>query len=402
MFIWQTIKVAFRSIKSNKLRSSLTMLGIIIGVAAIIAMLSLGEGAKAEVLESISRFGTNLLRVRPGAARLGHVRTGAVETLTIGDAEAIKKEIPGVSSVSAASSSMVQVKYANKNATSLVTGTTPEFIDINSFPVAAGRFFDHNDLKLAKRVAAIGTTVKQGLFGDGPALGKEIKIEGQTFTIIGVMASKGQTAWYDPDDQVFVPLDTYQRRLFSQDHVSDIYVQVASVEEIAQVKSSTDRLLRARHRIAPGIESDFSIRDFSEFITTMKKTSQTFTVLLSGIAAVSLLVGGIGVMNIMLVSVTERTREIGIRMAVGARRKDILRQFLIEALVITVTGGLIGIALGVSLGWLIARFGEWPAIVTPFSVILGFFFSLIVGLVFGIYPARKASRLDPIEALRYE
>lgn len=402
MFIWQTIKVAFRSIMANKLRSSLTMLGIIIGVAAIIAMLSLGEGAKAEVLDSISRFGTNLLRVRPGAARLGHVRTGAVETLTIGDAEAIKKEIPGVSSVSAASSSMVQVKYANKNATSLVTGTTPEFIDINSFPVGAGRFFDQNEVRLAKRVAAIGTTVKQELFGDGPAIGEEIKIEGQTFTIIGVMTSKGQTAWYDPDDQVFVPIETYQRRLFSQDHVSDIYVQVASVEEIASVKASTDRLLRTRHRIEPGIESDFSIRDFSEFITTMKKTSQTFTVLLSGIAAVSLLVGGIGVMNIMLVSVTERTREIGIRMAVGARRKDILRQFLIEALVITITGGVIGIALGVSLGWLIARFGEWPAIVTPFSVLLGFFFSLLVGLVFGIYPARKASGLDPIEALRYE
>lgn len=402
MFIWQTIKVAFRSIMANKLRSSLTMLGIIIGVAAIIAMLSLGEGAKAEVLDSISRFGTNLLRVRPGAARLGHVRTGAVETLTIGDAEAIKKEIPGVSSVSAASSSMVQVKYANKNATSLVTGTTPEFIEINSFPVGAGRFFDQNEVRLAKRVAAIGTTVKEELFGDGPAIGEEIKIEGQTFTIIGVMTSKGQTAWYDPDDQVFVPIETYQRRLFSQDHVSDIYVQVASVEEIASVKASTDRLLRTRHRIEPGIESDFSIRDFSEFITTMKKTSQTFTVLLSGIAAVSLLVGGIGVMNIMLVSVTERTREIGIRMAVGARRKDILRQFLIEALVITITGGVIGIALGVSLGWLIARFGEWPAIVTPFSVLLGFFFSLLVGLVFGIYPARKASGLDPIEALRYE
>ncbi|MEK7679759.1 MAG: ABC transporter permease [Deltaproteobacteria bacterium] len=195
MFIWQTIKVAFRSIMANKLRSTLTMLGIIIGVAAIIAMLSLGEGAKAEVLESISRFGTNLLRVRPGAARLGHVRTGAVETLTLGDADAIKKEVPGVRSISAASSSMVQVKYANKNATSLVTGTTPEFIDINSFPVATGRFFDHNDLKLAKRVAAIGTTVKQELFGDGPAIGEEIKIEGQTFTIIGVMTSKGQTAW---------------------------------------------------------------------------------------------------------------------------------------------------------------------------------------------------------------
>lgn len=402
MLFWQVIKIAFRGIQANKLRTALTMLGIIIGVAAIIAMLSLGEGAKAQVLESISRFGTNLLRVRPGAARLGHVRTGAVETLTLDDADAIKKSITGVSSVSAATSNMVQVKFANKNATSLVTGTTPEYVDINSFPVATGRFFDATDVKLMKRVAAIGTTVRQELFGDGPALGEEIKIEGQTFLIIGVMASKGQTTWYDPDDQVFVPVSTSQKRLFSQDSVNDIYVQVTSVDAIPQVKASIEKLLRARHRIANGAESDFSIRDFTEFIATMKKTSQTFSTLLAGIAAVSLLVGGIGVMNIMLVSVTERTREIGIRMAVGARRKDILRQFLIESLVITVTGGLAGIGLGVLMGFLISHFGEWETVITVYSVALGFFFSLLVGLIFGIYPARKASLMDPIEALRYE
>ncbi|HAO92358.1 MAG: hypothetical protein A2X99_07170 [Deltaproteobacteria bacterium GWB2_55_19] len=402
MLIWQVIKVAWRSILANKMRTALTMLGIIIGVAAIIAMLSLGEGAKKQVMESISRFGTNQLKVRPGAARLGHVRTGSVENLTMDDAEAIKREVPGIRSISPSVGSTGQLKYANRNATSLITGTTPLFMEINNFPVAEGRFFDETDIKLMKRVAAIGTTVRKDLFEDGPAIGEEIKIEGQTFTVIGIMSMKGQTPWFDPDDQVFIPVSTYMRRLYNQDFLNDINIQVESYEEIPDVKKGIERVLRARHRIPEGVESDFSIRDFSEMIATMQKTSQTFSILLSGIAAVSLLVGGIGVMNIMLVSVTERTREIGIRMAVGARRSDILRQFLIEALVITVSGGLIGIALGVGLGASISYFGDWETVITPSSIALGFFFSVLIGLIFGIYPARKASLLDPIEALRYE
>ncbi|MBI5587505.1 MAG: ABC transporter permease [Deltaproteobacteria bacterium] len=401
MLFWQVIKVAFRGILANKLRTVLTMLGIIIGVAAIIAMLSIGEGAKKQVLESISRFGTNLLRVRPGAARLGHIRTGAVETLTLDDAEAVRS-IPGVSLISPSVTNMSQVKYANKNSTTMVNGTTPAFFDINSFPVATGRPFDATDIKLMKRVVDIGTTVKKEIFGDGPAVGEEIKIEGQSFLVIGVMSSKGQTSWYDPDDQVFVPVSTSQKRLFNQDFVNDIYVKVGLVEDIPKVKAEIEKILRSRHRIPNGTESDFSVRDFSEFVATMKQTSQTFAYLLSGIAAVSLLVGGIGVMNIMLVSVTERTREIGIRMAVGARRRDIMKQFLIEALVISVTGGLMGIALGVSLGFLISYLGDWETIITPYSIVLGFVFSVLVGLVFGIYPAGKAARMDPIEALRYE
>ncbi|MBI1912354.1 MAG: ABC transporter permease [Deltaproteobacteria bacterium] len=402
MLFWQVIRVAFRGILANKLRTSLTMLGIIIGVGAIIAMLSLGEGAKKQVVESISRFGTNLLRVRPGAAKLGHIRSGAVETLTIDDAEAIKRYVPGIKSLSPSVSSMGQIKYANKNGTTLVSGITPEFIEMNNFPVAQGSFFDESDVKLMKRVAALGTTAKEQLFGDAPAVGEKIKIEGQTFTVIAVMGSKGQTTWYDPDDQIFVPITTSQKRLFNQDFVSDIHVQVNSVEEIPDVKASIEKLLRARHHIKNGFEADFSIRDFSEIINTMQKTTQTFTILLSGIAAVSLLVGGIGVMNIMLVSVTERTREIGIRIAVGARRKDIMRQFLIEALVISVTGGIIGIAIGVMMAYLLSYFGEWETIITLYSISLGFFFSLLVGLIFGIYPARKASLMNPIEALRYE
>jgi len=402
MPLLRLIKVAFRSIAANKLRTSLTMLGIVIGVAAVIAMISLGEGAKVEVIASITRFGTNLLRVRPGAAKLGPVRTGAVETLSLEDEKAVRDKVRGIRLVSPSVTNMAQVKYANKNATTVINGTTQEFTEINNFPVGQGRFFDSGDLKLMKRVAAIGTTVKKDLFGDGPAIGSEIKIEGKSFTVIGVMESKGQTSWYDPDDQVFIPITTSQKHLFNQDYVNDIYIQVERVEDIAAVKESVERLLRQAHRIPEGEESDFSIRDYTEFLDTLKKTTRTFTILLSGIAAVSLLVGGIGVMNIMLVSVTERTREIGIRMAVGARRGDILKQFLIEAVVISITGGTAGILLGWSIARLISYIGDWQTVVTPYSVILGFVFSAGVGIIFGIYPARKASLMDPIEALRYE
>lgn len=398
----KVIKIAMRAISANKLRTVLAMLGIIIGVAAVIAMISLGEGAKQEVIESISRFGTNLLRVRPGAAQLGHIRTGSVETLTIEDAAAIREKVAGIKLISPSVANMAQVKYANKNATTLITGTTPEFVDINNFPVGSGRFFDPNEVKLMKRVAAIGATVKQKLFGDGPAIGSEIKVEGQNFLVIGLMELKGQTSWYDPDDQIFVPVTTSQKHLFNQTYVQDIYIQVADVKDIPAVKTAVEKLLRSRHRIQEGAESDFSIRDYGEFLDAMKKTTRTFTILLAGIAAVSLLVGGIGVMNIMLVSVTERTREIGIRMAVGAKRSDIMKQFLVEAVVITVTGGVTGIGAGWGISLFISYFGDWQTVVSLYSVALGFLFSAAVGIIFGIYPARKASLMDPIEALRYE
>ncbi len=402
MLLWKVIQVAFRGIMANKMRSFLTMLGIIIGAGAIIAMISIGEGAKRQVTESIQRFGTNLLRVRPGAARIGHVRTGSVETLTIGDAQAIKKEISRIGQVAPQVRNMAQVKYANKNATTSVTGTVPDFTEVNNFPVAIGDFFDEKDVKLMRKVVVLGTTVKQELFGEGVAIGKYIKIKGVNFLVTGIMETKGQTSWWDPDDQVFIPITTSQKRLFRQDYVDNIYVQVESNEYIQEVKKSIDRLLKARHRIPQGMEADFNIRDYTEFIKTLQETGQTFTILLGSIAAVSLLVGGIGVMNIMIVSVTERTREIGIRMAVGARRRDILRQFLIEALVITVLGGILGIALGVLISYGVSYFGAWNTIITPSSVLLAFSFSVLVGMVFGLYPARKASLMKPIEALRYE
>ena len=402
MLFLQVIRTAFRGIIANKMRTSLTMLGIIIGVGAIIAMLSLGEGAKLQVMESMSRFGTNVLRIRPGAAMLGHVRTGRVETLTMEDAEALLNSVPGIRQLSPVVGSSTQVKYSNKNATTLVTGTTPEFIEINKFEVAEGRFFEQTDIKLVRRVAAIGATVRKELFGEGPAVGEEVKIEGQTFTVIAVMSPKGQSTFADPDDQIFIPVTTSQRRVFFQDYLNDINIQVEDASLIPAVKEGIESVLRVRHRLAPGVESDFTIRDFTEIMRAMQETTRTFTVLLSGIAAVSLLVGGIGVMNIMLVSVTERTREIGIRMAVGARRKDILRQFLIEALTITITGGVIGIGVGAAIAAILSRFGEWQTVITFWSIALGFCFSGLVGLVFGIYPARKASLMDPIEALRYE
>ena len=402
MLFWQVIKVALRGIMANKTRSFLTMLGIIIGVGAIIAMLSIGEGAKRQVTQSIQRFGTNLLRVSPGAARIGHVRTGAVETLTRKDTQAIREKIPQIRLVAPSVRNMAQVKYANKNATTSVTGTTPEFTDVNSFPVAAGHFFNKTDVKVMRKVVALGTTVKQELFGEGVAIGKYIKLNGVNFMVIAIMESKGQSSWRDPDNQVFIPVTTSQKRLFKRDSIDAIYVQVESVENINEVKESIERLLRRRHRIPDGVESDFHIRDYTEFVTALREIGQTFTILLGGIAAVSLLVGGIGVMNIMLVSVTERTREIGIRMAVGARRRDILRQFLIEALVMTLLGGITGIAVGGAISYGISYFGKWETVVTPFSIFLAFFFSLLVGVVFGIYPARKASFMDPIEALRYE
>lgn len=402
MLFWKVIKVAFVAIMANKMRSFLTMLGIIIGVGAIIAMLSIGEGAKQQVTDSIRRFGTNLLRVRPGAARIGHVRTGAVETLKREDADAIKKEVPHINLVAATVRNMGQVKYANKNAATRVIGTTPDYTEVNNSPVDKGHFFDMKDVKLIRKVVALGTTVKKELFGEGVAVGKYIKINGVNFMVIGVMEKKGQTSWWDPDDQVFIPLTTSQKRLFKQDHVDNIYVQVESIEKIEQVKKSIDRIMRIRHRIQKGEESDFNIRDYSEYISSLQEVGQTFATLLGGIAAVSLLVGGIGVMNIMLVSVTERTREIGVRMAVGARRRDILRQFLIEALVITFMGGVLGIVLGISISYGVSNFAEWNTIIKPSSVLLAFIFSVLVGIIFGLYPARKASLMKPIEALRYE
>ncbi len=402
MFFWQIIKIALRGIIANKMRSFLTMLGIIIGVGAVIAMISIGEGAKKQVLDSISGLGTNLLRVMPGAARMGHVRSGSVETLTIDDADAIKAKLSQVRLVAPSVSAMAQAKFSNNNTSTYIRGTSPEFLKIRNFTMESGALFTHQDVKMMRKVAVLGATVKNDLFGEGTPLGKYIKINGVNFLIIGVTKRKGQTSWRDPDNQIFIPFSTFQKRLFRRNFLDDIYLQIEDVKGIEDAKKEIESLLRRKHRIPYGKESDFNIRDYTEFLTALKETSRTFTVLLGGTAVISLLVGGIGVMNIMLVSVTERTREIGIRMAVGAKKRDILRQFLIEAMVLTIVGGIAGIGLGVSLANIISSFGIWGTVITPQSILLAFTFSAVIGLIFGLYPARKASRLNPIDALRYE
>jgi ABC-type antimicrobial peptide transport system permease subunit len=294
------------------------------------------------------------------------------------------------------------VKYANKNASTYVRGTTPHFLRARNFEIDNGRFFNQQDMKMKRSVAVLGTTVKKDLFGEGTPLGQHIKINGVNFLVIGVMKTKGQTSWRDPDDQIFIPPDTFLKRLFSKKYIDDIYVQIDDVVNIEEAKSEIEVLLRRRHRIPPGEESDFNVRDYTEFLTAMKETSRTFTVLLGGTAVISLLVGGIGVMNIMLVSVTERTREIGIRMAVGAKKRDILKQFLIEAVVLTIIGGIAGVAFGILVAVIISLFGLWETVVTTQSIFLAASFSAAIGLIFGLYPARKASLLNPIDALRYE
>ncbi|MEK6589741.1 MAG: ABC transporter permease [Nitrospinota bacterium] len=387
---------------SNKIRTFLTMLGIIIGVAAVIAMISLGEGAKMQVSRTIEGLGSNLLIVSPGQKKFRHVRTGLEETLTIEDAAAIEKEIPLIKSISPEIFQVEQVKYGNKNSNTSVLGTAPEYIDIRNFKIKEGRFFNKEDVNFLRRVAVLGDTVKNDLFGEGTPIGKFIKIRGTNFQVIGVLEAKGQTTWFNPDDQILIPISTALKRLFGVTYVRSISLQAVSMDRLEDAAREVEKLLLKRHRIAKGEEPDFNVRTQLEMLSSMREITKTFTYLLGGIASVSLLVGGIGIMNIMLVSVTERTREIGIRKATGAKNIYILKQFLIESVIICLIGGLIGIGLGIAISWIISSLGEWKTVVAPYSIILAFAFSIAVGIFFGLYPARRAAMLDPIKALHYE
>lgn len=401
----ESIKIALEGLKANKMRSILTMLGIIIGVGAVIAMVSIGMGVREKVQSSIAGLGSNLLIVSPGAASSGGSRgaAGSSITLTDKDAQAIAREIPGASIVAPTVSRQYQVIYGNQNWTTSVQGSTPELLDIRSFTMQSGSFISGKDVESRARVAVLGKTVADNLFGGVTPIGQTIRINKAPFTIIGVLAGKGQSAaGMDQDDTIVIPLTTAQERLMGITYVQNINVQATSTDVINQAQEDITTLLRARHHIVGNKSDDFTVRNLVAVMATADETTGTITMLLGNIAAISLLVGGIGIMNIMLVSVTERTREIGIRKALGARYSNILLQFLIEAVVIGVTGGIIGICLGIGASYAISAVAGWNTVVSMPAVFAAFGFSVLVGLFFGIYPARKAALLDPIDALRYE
>ena len=356
MLIEELFMTSVRGIIANKLRSFLTMLGIIIGVASVITMLALGEGAKLKVSNSIKQLGTNLLFISPGISRRGPIRMSNVQTLTFEDAEAIKSEIPYVDNIAPENSRNYQIKYFNKNTNAPVYGTIPSYEYVRNFKTIDGRFINDNDLKTMKRVCIIGQTVKNELFGEAfSPIGQEIKIKGITFEIIGLLEEKGQSNFGDNDNIIIVPLTTFQKRLAGVSHIQNISVKIISENLMSEAEKLIEELLRKRHKIKQGAENDFTIRNQAEFLETMNEITKTFTYLLAGVATVSLIVGGIGIMNIMLVSVTERTREIGIRKAIGATKKNILFQFLLESIIVSVTGGILGIALGYGFSFLASK-----------------------------------------------
>ncbi|XXX72281.1 ABC transporter permease [Sorangium sp. So ce134] len=400
MLIKETAKSAWRSLASNRLRTLLTMLGMIIGTAAVVAVLGIGEGARSSVEGRIRSLGANLLMVRPGSASASGVRSGTVKTLTEADAEALKA-LEGVAAVAPERSGSAQLRYMASNLNASVTGITPAYLEVRSLAVASGIGFSELDEQQRARVVVLGANVARQLYPGASPLGTRLQINGSAFRVVGVLAEKG-SGMGSPDDGVFVPLSTHRSVLFGQDHLSTISLQLASEDRSDVVIAQLEQLLRLRHRLRADQPSDFEVRSQAEMLATMGQITGTFTTLLGSVAAVSLIVGGIGIMNIMLVSVRERTREIGVRMAVGARRKDILRQFLVEAVVVSLAGGVAGVGLGYGAAVLLSRFGEWATIVPPYAVGLALGVSILIGITFGVGPARRAARLDPVEALRFE
>jgi len=381
------------------------MLGIIIGVGAVICTVAIGQGASQQVQTQIQALGTNIVMVFNGSVNTGGVRmgTGANKTLTADDAQAILQHVPNVAAVSPIVQSSVQVVNGNQNWLTRATGTSQDFSSIRNWPVVSGSFFSQRDVDMAGDVCVIGKTVATQLFADQNPVGQMIRIQNLPFRIVGVLQEKGQNSnGQDQDDTLMIPFTTVQKKISGISWVQVIMVSTNSPEAMAAVQSGISALLRQRHHLRPGEDDDFSVRSPNEMAQTAAATATTLTLLLGAVGAVSLVVGGIGIMNIMLVSVTERTREIGVRMAVGATERDVQAQFLIEALVLSSLGGLIGIAAGVATSAIISRLAGWVTFVSPVSVVVAVIFSALVGITFGYYPARKAARLDPIEALRYE
>ncbi|NIO48758.1 MAG: FtsX-like permease family protein [Candidatus Aminicenantes bacterium] len=406
MNIMRTIRVALRALSRNKMRSFLTALGIIIGVGAVIAMVSIGQGAKSNVEKRFESMGTNLLFVHAGSRsfRGRHGGGGTYQNLTPNDAKAILERADAVEYVSPNVSTRAQVIYGNKNWNTSIQGAGENYTKIRNWRVEEGIFFDEQMVKSGQKVAVLGSEVSENLFEGADPIGQIIRIKKIPFSVIGVLETKGEAGgWHSRDDMIVIPYTTAQRRLVGRpDRVSSIDISAVSAAKTAEATEQIEEILRIQHKIAPGAEDDFHVRNMADVAESFAESTKTLTFLLGGIASVSLLVGGIGIMNIMLVSVTERIREIGIRMSVGARERDILFQFLAEAIVLSLLGGILGIILGIGGSRLIARIAGWQTLVSMGSIALAFLFAGSVGVFFGFYPARKASKLDPIEALRYE
>ncbi len=406
MELMAVVRIAMRALARNKMRSLLTMLGIIIGVGAVIAMVGLGQGAQQQVQAQIAAMGSNLLFVGSGTVNRGGLRTGwgSTKTLVYQDMAAILRECPAVVAAAPGAGSSAQVVYENDNWSTRLTGTEPQYFDIRNWPMAGGAAFTQADVDTVANVAVIGETVRKNLFGAVDPVGQTVRINNLPFKVVGVLTAKGTSATMgqDQDDAIFVPLTTLQKKISGQDWLNFIMVSAQSREASYAAQQQINELLRDRHRIRAGMDDDFFVRNLADMADLADQSSRVFTLLLASIASVSLLVGGIGIMNIMLVSVTERTREIGIRMAIGATEQDVQRQFLIEAVVLSMIGGAVGIVFGVGSSFLITNTLGWPVLVSPLAIVVAVLFSAAVGIFFGFYPARKAASLDPIEALRYE
>jgi putative ABC transport system permease protein len=404
MLLYEIVMVAMGAVRANVLRSVLTTLGIVIGIAAVITMVALGEGAQQRVEAEINRMGTTVLTIRPGQQMWGGVSRGDAR-MSVDDALALRAETNGLLKVSPEQQSRLQIAYSRWNANTQIMGVWPEYFDLYNHALLAGRFFNQGELQGRRRVAVLGYNLPTDLGETPPELlvGQTIQLRGIPFEVIGVLAEKGDAAWVRPDDQVFIPQSTAQYRVMGgRERLNAIYAATETPEELDQAYAEIDRVMRREHRIRAGEDADFNIRNSADLLATVGETSRTFTMLLAGIAGVSLLVGGIGIMNIMLVSVTERTREIGVRKALGATKKAIMTQFLVEALFLCTLGGLLGVIAGYGAAALITRIASWETAVAPEAVVTALAFSAAVGLFFGIWPARRAAVLDPIDALRYE
>jgi len=402
MLFWTIVKVALKSLLANKLRSFLAMLGIIIGVAAVISMLALGEGAQQQVMERFQSMGSNLLIIRPGSRRHHGVRSGTHQNLTIEDTRAILAKVPEIKQIAPVVRGGAQMKYMNNNSRSQIIGSSITYFSIRNFEIGRGRSFTEVEVEMMSNVAVIGAVTAENLFEEADPLEKTIKVNGINFKVVGLLKKKGDQGWYNPDNLIIIPFTTAMKKVLGEDSLGEIDAQVAEGSDNSKAEENITQVLRRRHRILGESENDFNVFNQSELIETVSDVAKTFTILLGSIAGISMLVGGIGIMNIMLVTVTERTREIGVRKAIGAKDRDILSQFLIEAVLMSGLGGVLGVMLGVGGAKIVESAMEFQTAVTISSIALSISFAAGVGIFFGFYPARRAAKLNPIEALRYE